>query len=665
MDSLKLLLLFISINFILCLYPEQRSGMKKIDLDDLNVEFSEENCKKVINSLINLVKEDYVFTDIAKKPPNEEYYGTVDLISDFNKIETKNRKFYDFYRDIKGVINQLKDLHFLISAKNFTENIPPIDQITMCMPFSVNIRGNSSENAEMFIEKYEPCSYFYTQIELDFINEHLNSSILSINDKSPFEYIQNLSKGLFEIKSKHGSFTLNLNYFNSFPLFFMPLSKEEATNIKFTFNDGKNLIINYTPVYVFNNENKLDDNKQKNLKRIENINVNQIEWKYSTKNPKSFQCLIDDKNKVNVFKQSTFEMFDDSEEIIQKCTEEFYSNPYPIIGIQSNNLGGNINCSSIVLQYTQVKIVQRYFEAMKYSNILKDYIKNMYYDIETCEPIKEYKKIEDDYGNGIKHYRTQVFQRISSHTIKERKKIRVKYYQKKHLKKPTEIIIFTDFSSYSSTSFFIKGLQETGGAIIVGYGGNPKLENESLDASVSSSGTLPYNYAEEYKNLTEAGFDLNRLTSFEIFNYSYQGLNPTPKEYLSYPVDERINIYQKSDDSLYDDFIAEAKKIFRKYNDEQKCNPNNMLLTYEPDNGECYYFENDIHAHGGYECDKNETKWSKICKPFYCDIGYYFDTYQNKCIKDICTETDEQGNAGEFLNDFFIIYLVVIIMLFI
>ena len=37
------------------------------------------------------------------------------------------------------------------------------------------------------------------------------SSTLSINDKSPFEYIQNLSKGLFEIKSKHGSFTLNLN----------------------------------------------------------------------------------------------------------------------------------------------------------------------------------------------------------------------------------------------------------------------------------------------------------------------------------------------------------------------------------------------------------------------------------------------------------------------
>ena len=106
------------------------------------------------------------------------------------------------------------------------------------------------------------------------------------------------------------------------------------------------------------------------------------------------------------------------------------------------------------------------------------------------------------------------------------------------------------------------------------------LKNESLDASVSSSGTLPYNSIKGYKNLTEAGYELERLTTFEIFNYSYQGNNPIPKEYLLYPVDERINIYQKYDDSLYETFIGEAKKIFKKYNEEQKCNPNNLLLTY-------------------------------------------------------------------------------------
>jgi hypothetical protein len=323
------------------------------------------------------------------------------------------------------------------------------------------------------------------------------------------------------------------------------------------------------------------------------------------------------------------------------------------------------------LQYIQVKILQRYFESLKYSNVLKDYIKSVYYDIETCEPIKNYKKIEDVYPNGTKHYRTQVFQRISSELIKARKEIRKKYYEKNNLKKPTEIIIFTDFVSYSSTSFFIKGLQETGGAIIVGYGGNPKLVNESLDASVSSSGTLPYSATQAYKNLTEAGFDLQVLTTFEFFNYSYQSPNPTPKEYLVYPVDERVNIYQKYDDSIYDEFIKEAKAIFKKYNEDQRCNPDNLLLTYEPNNSKCYNFKDDPHAHGGYQCNTTTKKWSNICKPFYCDIGYYFDTFQKKCIRDICTEgkeekkDDDPKNNDNYLEYYLIINFIWIIILLI
>jgi hypothetical protein len=299
---------------------------------------------------------------------------------------------------------------------------------------------------------------------------------------------------------------------------------------------------------------------------------------------------------------------------------------------------------------------------------MKDYIKKYFYDIETCEPIKEYKKIEDVYPNGTKHYRTQVFQRISPEIIKARKEIRKKYYEKNHFKKPTEIIIFTDFSSYSSTSFFLKGLQETGGAIIVGYGGNPKLVNESLDSSVSSSGTFSYNETQGYKNITEAGFVLERLTTFEIFNYSYQNPNPTPKEYLVYPVDERVNIYQKYDDSIYDIFINEAKRIFTKYNEEQQCNPDNLLLTYEPNNSECYNFNNDSHAHGGYQCNKTSKTWSNICKPFYCDIGYYFDTFQNKCIRDICTEGKEEEKPKDndnYLKNFIIINFISIIILLI
>ena len=37
-----------------------------------------------------------------------------------------------------------------------------------------------------------------------------------------------------------------MEYFNFFPLYLLPLSKEESTNIEFTFNDGLSIKLNYT-----------------------------------------------------------------------------------------------------------------------------------------------------------------------------------------------------------------------------------------------------------------------------------------------------------------------------------------------------------------------------------------------------------------------------------
>jgi hypothetical protein len=269
-------------------------------------------------------------------------------------------------------------------------------------------------------------------------------------------------------------------------------------------------------------------------------------------------------------------------------------------------------------------------------------------NIDTCEKFssfEEMKEITDDYGEGIIHHRSKLFELFNTSVLKEQKKRRQDYFEKYELKRPTEIIIFTDSFSYSSTSFFIKGLQETGAAILVGYKGNPK-SNAIFDASQSPSAVHNFNGTDVYNNLNNSGFEIIGTTFFESFNYSCFEKDPTPREYLIHPVDERVNIFQNYDDSLYDKFISEAKRIFKKYNDDQECNPNNLNLLYDPNNKkDCYIFENDPHAHGGYECDPKTKKWSKICKPYYCDIGYFFDNYQNKCIKDICTEDDGENGS--------------------
>ena len=116
-------------------------------------------------------------------------------------------------------------------AKNNTENGTEIDKLIMCLPFSLNAKGNSPENAEMFIEKFETCESFYSEDNIDFINQHLNIPLKSINNKSLFEYIQEFSIKFINVKSKHGIFSLMMDYFNLFPLYLLPLSKEESSNI--------------------------------------------------------------------------------------------------------------------------------------------------------------------------------------------------------------------------------------------------------------------------------------------------------------------------------------------------------------------------------------------------------------------------------------------------
>ena len=116
--------------------------------------------------------------------------------------------------------------------------------------------------------------------------------------------------------------------------------------------------------------------------------------------------------------------------------------------------------------------------------------------------------------------------------------------------------------------------------------------------------------------------------------------------------------------------LKRQKKIFKKYNEDQECNPDNELLLFEPDNNSCYNFENIPHAHGGYQCDKGTKKWNTTCKPFYCDIGYYFDTYQNKCIEDLCNKPEKEedkGNIGTYMNgsSFFLQVLFLITLWFI
>jgi hypothetical protein len=163
-----LLIIFISINSIFSLLENEyesnnyqnaiQNNLSIIDLDDFNVNIEESKCQKVIDTLIYLMKEIYIYTDIAKFPPNKDYYGSVDIIEELNNIDIHDIKYYDFFRSIKRILAKLKDFHVRFVASKCIQNGICIEDLIMCLPISLIIKGNSSENAEVYIQKNEDCN---------------------------------------------------------------------------------------------------------------------------------------------------------------------------------------------------------------------------------------------------------------------------------------------------------------------------------------------------------------------------------------------------------------------------------------------------------------------------------------------------------------------------
>lgn len=681
---------------------------KKYTTDDLNVDISEEKCKIVIENLIKLLEDAYIYTEIRKNPPDPKYFKPVDLISELNNIKTNDRKYYDFFRDIKSILGKTKDMHLSIFASSTPNNIA-LMTFQFVLPFEFGIIGENSNDAKIIIKNVNSYLNYYTEEQKKFIEQHVGKSLKRINGTDPFDFIQNLNIEFLSCHNSHSIFTFKLLNAHHIEINSSPMTSKELSNIKFEFENENDfivldyylyhLVLNQTSEEQFLNfyekETKFDfkNMNPKSLFEIENKfnslnnklkeNKDTKFWTYSTNDfSESFQCRVDEENKLNVFKQTSFLYIENNylnaNEIFEKCTELFYSNDYPIVGIEAFNSGGVVKSALYLLKLIQPKTLYIPHYSTKITKLIKDYVESnevsitidpdMYQriDTETCKPLSKFEdlgEIIDDYGYGVKHHRSKSFGIFNHSDSKNHKKRREKYFKMGHTKKPTEIIIFTDSFSYSATSHFIKGLQETGGAILVGYMGNPKSD-DVFDASQAPTFVGGFSNSDIYQNLKDCGFWLQGVSIYESFNYTYKEKNPTPREFIINPVDERVPIYEKYSDGIYDKFITEAKKIFKKYNTDRKCNPNNLDLLFDPNNGEeCYKFENDIHAHGGYTCDPETKEWSNICRPYYCDLGYYFDKSQNKCITDICTENNydenEDKNEKGKLETWHIILIVV------
>ena len=665
----------------------------------LHKPIDEKTCEYIIGNISSILNKYYIYKDIAKNPPEIEglpnyQHQPIDLLGSLRNITKINRTHFNFYQDIFKVISTVRDGHLSIILKTI-ENSIDLSSTAFCSPFELYIDNNNVNNISVIkMRAFNKCLEFMPEYKdriIKYIEDHIDIPILFINGSKPFDFIQNF--GTYQLfKSKHAKFTYSLNSYSKITsVVLAPYDLSDIIDIKYEFENGDIMGANYI---LFNQKqlNNIENQDEfeefyrsffynqpnpyliPNIFQVHNLFLkkkdllfedaqDKIEWNYTTVDD-NLKCRVDKEHKKNVFLQKSFSFssLENALYVMIKCSELFYSNDFQIIGIEDSNGGGYANLYEIWHQLIQQKTLDKSYRSLIINNDSIDFFKkNKYYsgysNIETCKyysSIEDMGKIIDDYGNNDFHNRSKVYDFIDKNGRKILEKIREKNFLSKNLKKSTDILIFTDGFCFSACSGFIKAFQNTGGAIIVGYNGNPNITiPKEFDGSQSSSSVSGFD-SEEYYALQNLGYYVPGITYSESFDDSYQKNNgdgqipreysfeifnksaPIPREYSVDPVDRRVPIYSSYSDDLYEKFLYYADNIFDEF--KTKCNKNNSKLVL--DNENC---SNNLNAFekGGNPCGDN-GEWDKNkCQAYYCELGYYYDQYQNKCVLDICTHINE------------------------
>ena len=634
---------------------------------------NEQNCTDIIENLKN-VFEIYVYTDIAKNPPNitgypNYHHAPIDIKGELDKVSKVNRNFYEFYQEIQKILTSTNDLHLKIYSY-ITPQGKLFSKYGACLPFNFEVRKDNEGKFRIFIKKNKYYDYCSDDVKT-VIDTHLDIPLKKIDNMDPFDYIQNWSK-YRKTKNQHAQFTTIIEGISEFYFYQYPVNSYDLVNI-YEFDDNRISKIFYFSIIptleeednefdqyflnIFKNQNSFTKlpsfdiikeeflifkglKERKKLFKKEIIKWDILYEETNNGNLEYIKCRFDSVNKVNVLIQNTFDLdFLNATEKVLDCARLFYSNEYPLIIIQDHNGGGDLRLSKLMNQIFQIRITNRRYESFRLSDVSKKYYNNIslgseFVDMETCQVITSFNGLNetiDNYGN-IEHKRTKAIDRFPRYIKNALDNFREEYFNSSNIKKPTDIIIFTDSYSYSATSGFIKDFKNTGGAIIVGYYGNPaKNGTDFFDSSQSHSNVQKLEGTEMRNNLDKLGITINGVTCGEFFD-DLRDDNPIPREYTIDPIDYRINIYSRYSDDIYQQFIEEGLEVRNMFNNGSYCNGKNKRLLLHDE--KCSVINSDIHAHGGFKCN-DDNKWDKEnCETYFCDIGYYYDRIDKKCKED-------------------------------
>ena len=232
---------------------------------------TEEYCKTVISNITKLLEEGYIYLDFYKspiKPTDNECYSieAIDLIKELRDIPTKNRKFYEFIRDIYKIIRKTGDGHLAFLCGESPNN-SVLGKYVFRIPFSFDVvdefnddgkrndtyliiinpnddsKKEDDEDDEDNNEDFIPP--FIKTASPTLSASYFNKKIESINGEDPFKFIENFFGDFKFYHSQQANFIDTLDSITEINIGMYPFFKEELTDITIIFEDGEELTVNY------------------------------------------------------------------------------------------------------------------------------------------------------------------------------------------------------------------------------------------------------------------------------------------------------------------------------------------------------------------------------------------------------------------------------------
>ncbi|EDR25341.1 hypothetical protein EDI_133080 [Entamoeba dispar SAW760] len=641
---------------------------------------------EAIKKDITAIFETYVYKDILLSPPaikgKVDYYQKVDIDKLLKELDTTETSMYSFYQKIENIFFATHDLHLTFRISSNEEFKYYFDSFYAVLPFSIDI---INEGKDVILIPYDILTHYGVNLPQEII-DNSQVPVQSINKMKPLDWIRKYAEEHTFLKSSHGRFTYAIESMSNQKLTSSPFEKSFLSeSIDIVYSNGQTVSTGYSMLYkplISLNKKQQEKIKAKEEgKNMKPISLNDfIDLKQDSNNfdyeslDKNIACKTfkeDGKQTINIFVLKTFypeTEVDNFFETFDKCIAQFDENDDPVAMILPMNGGGygdlESNIENLLAPYEDTALIGSVRISPGAENCIKHEYGSGMYDPINCTarynitgnlsiPLGEFytKPVPVVYGNNVTHIKSQVSLLVPETMLASR--------FTKHPRNPNQIILFTDGFCYSACALLTKGMWERGSAIIVGYEGDPEGDIEWFDAGQSPTAVIGMDemFLPEGDDLARYG-GFMRTSFYEYFEWNLDyNKESNPREFTLSPIDERVQIYKYTEDKL-EEFVKEARKIFEKY--ENGCNPKNKMLTKY--SSEC---DNQItveHGHGGFICG-DDGKWSNKCKVAYCDHGYKWDEYNQRCIDDACYKTTDDDNTNKKEWIIIIVFIIAVIVI--